>query len=59
MTITAMNHYNNFNFTVELNLEGAQEGARLEIIWIIILIIGLLMIIGLVIIWIKQNKSER
>ena len=57
--MTAFNPYTKFSFDVELSFEDSKEAERMKIVWIIILIVGFAMIAGLVIVWVKQVKSDR
>jgi hypothetical protein len=63
LTIIAENHYMNYSFIVELsflldNDDDSDKNTEVEIIWIIILVIGVAMIIGLLFVWRRQAKSD-
>lgn len=57
ITIIAENHYTNLSFIVELKFTQGATPLETEIIWIIILVIGFIMIIGLVCVWSRQSKK--
>lgn len=65
ITIIAENHYTNFSFMVEVKLDidkddddDDDKGTKNEIIWIIILVIGFVVIVGLIFVWSRQNKNK-
>ena len=48
----------NFVFVIQLSFTYDEDDVnKVEIIWIIILVIGFLMIIGLIFVWSKQSKA--
>ena len=53
-----MNHYFKFEYNVELSFDEDIIDERTEIVWVLILIVGFLMIIGLIVVWSKQKKVE-
>ena len=57
VSIKAMNGYSNFTFEIEVDLE--IDELKTDIVWGVIMLIGLLMIIGLVVVYVKQNKAKR
>lgn len=65
ITIIAQNHYTNVSFLVEFKFnfdkddddDDDDKGHKTEIIWIVILVIGFVVIVGLIFAWSRQNKN--
>ena len=64
ITIIAENHYTNVSFLVEMKFvldkddDDDDKGEKNEIIWIIILVIGFVVIVGLIFVWSRQGKNK-
>jgi predicted histidine transporter YuiF (NhaC family) len=60
VTILALNPYTNFTFFIELDFtKSDDEALKEEILWILIVIIGAAMILGLIIVFAKQSREHR
>ena len=55
VTIIAQNTFMNYTFSIDIRFIPSFE--KREFIWIIILVLGVLMIIGLIIVWARQGKT--
>jgi len=64
ITIIAENHYTNVSFVVEFKFDfekddddDGDKGTKTEIIWIVILVVGFVVIVGLIFVWSRQRKD--
>ena len=53
-----MKHYLNFTYDVELSFDKGSLDTKTEIVWIVIIAIGLLMIVGLIVVWRRQSGDK-
>jgi hypothetical protein len=60
VTILALNPYTNFTFFIELDFtKSDDEALKEEILWILIVIIGAAMILGLIIVFARQSREQK
>lgn len=59
VNITAHNPYGNYSFTIELQYIDEDEELREEIMWIVIIALAVVIIIGLIVVYIKQKRSVK
>ena len=59
VTLTAKNPYTNISFDIEVNFTRTHDDIEERILWIVVVVVGALMILGLLIAYARQKKRLR